>query len=142
MGVVQCVECHKGVASKKKDPFDTLKKNCMECHDQSYGEMAVRWKTKNEELLKKIVPKLERVKDEIDKVEKRGGHTFVFRKLYGEAEFNYLLAKKGNGIHNIEYTEELLEFANRRLDEANQELAKKKQEVPQGKMISPTSRKK
>ena len=142
LGVVQCVECHKGVASKKKDPFDTLKKNCMECHDQSYGEMAVRWKTKNEELLKKIVPKLERVKDEIDKVEKRGGHTFVFRKLYGEAEFNYLLAKKGNGIHNIEYTEELLEFANRRLDEANQELAKKKQEVPQGKMISPTSRKK
>jgi len=52
------------------------------------------------------------------------------------------LAKKGNGIHNIEYTEELIQFANRRLDEAAQQLAKTKQEVAQGKMISPGIRKK
>jgi tRNA(Phe) wybutosine-synthesizing methylase Tyw3 len=113
----------------------------MECHDQSYGEMAVRWKTTSEELLKKVGQKMGRVKEEIDKVEKRGGHTFVFRKLYGEAEFNYLLAKKGNGIHNVDYAEELLEMANRRLDEATQQLAKRKQEATQGKMIIPTSRK-
>ena len=141
LGVVECVDCHKGVVSKKKDVFDTLKKRCIECHDQSYGEMAVRWKTTSEELLKKVGQKMGRVKEEIDKVEKRGGHTFVFRKLYGEAEFNYLLAKKGNGIHNLEYTEELLEFANRRLEEATQQLAKRKQEATQGKMIVPTSRK-
>jgi tRNA(Phe) wybutosine-synthesizing methylase Tyw3 len=93
-------------------------------------------------VLKKVVPKLDRVKEEIDKIEKRGGHTFVFRKLYGEAEFNYQLAKKGNGIHNPEYTEELIEIANLRLDEANQQLAKRKHEVTQGKMISSGSKKK
>ena len=103
--------------------------------------MAVRWKTTSDERLKKVTPKLDQVKEEIEKVEKRGGHTFVFRKLYGEAEFNYQLAKKGNGIHNPEYTEELIETANRRLDEANQQLAKRRQEVNQGKMISPISRK-
>jgi nitrate/TMAO reductase-like tetraheme cytochrome c subunit len=140
LGVVECVDCHKGVVSKKKEAFDTIKKRCMECHDQSYGDMAVRWKTTSEELLKKVSQKMGRVKEEIDKVEKRGGHTFVFRKLYGEAEFNYLLAKKGNGIHNVEYAEELLEFANRRLDEATQQLAKRKQEATQGKMLAPTSR--
>ena len=142
LGVVECIDCHKGVVSKKKDSFDTIKKRCMECHDQSYGDMAARWKTASEELLKKLTPKLANVKEEIEKVEKRGGHTFVFRKLYGEAEFNYLLAKKGNGIHNLEYTEELIDFANRRLDEAIQQLAKRKQAANQGRMIGPTSKKK
>jgi len=46
--------------------------------------------------------------------------------LYGEAEFNYNLAKNGKGVHNLEYVEELLEFSNNRLDEATKQLAKKK----------------
>ena len=142
LGAVECIDCHKGVSSKKKDSLDTIKKRCIECHDEAYGEMALRWKTTSEEMLKKLVPRLAQIKEEIDKIDKRGGHTFVFRKLYGEAEFNYQLAKKGNGIHNIEYTEELIQFANRRLDEAAQQLAKTKQEVAQGKMISPGIRKK
>jgi hypothetical protein len=54
--------------------------------------------------------------------------------LYGEAEFNYNLAKNGKGVHNLEYTEELLEFANRRLDEAIKQVARRKQDIAQGKM--------
>jgi hypothetical protein len=117
------------VVAKRKDTFDTMKKRCIECHDQSYGEMAVQWKTTSEELLKKLTPKIAQVKEEINRIEKRGGHTFVYRKLFGEAEFNYNLAKNGKGVHNLDYTEELLEFANRRLDEAIKQLAKRKQET-------------
>jgi Fe2+ transport system protein B len=117
------------VAAKRKDTFDTMKKRCIECHDQSYGEMAVQWKMTSEELLKKLTPKIAQVKEEIDRIEKRGGHTFVYRKLFGEAEFNYNLAKNGKGVHNLDYTEELLEFANRRLDEAIKQLARRKQET-------------
>jgi hypothetical protein len=76
--------------------------------------------------LKKVSPKIDRVQEEIEKIDRRRGHTFVHRKLFGEAEFNYNLAKKGNGVHNLEYTEELLEFANHRLDEAMKQLAKRK----------------
>jgi len=126
LDVVECMDCHRGVAAKKKDTFDAIKKRCIECHDQSYGEMAVRWKTASEGLLKKVVPKLDKVREEIGRIELRGGHTFVYRKLFGEAEFNLNLVKKGNGIHNLEYTEELIEFANNRLDEAIKQLAKKK----------------
>jgi nitrate/TMAO reductase-like tetraheme cytochrome c subunit len=129
LDVVECIDCHRGVAAKRKDTFDTMKKRCIECHDQSYGEMAVQWKTTSEELLKKVTPKIAQVKEEIDRIEKRGGHTFVYRKLFGEAEFNYNLAKNGKGVHNLDYTEELLEFANRRLDEAIKQLAKRKQET-------------
>jgi hypothetical protein len=73
-----------------------------------------------------VIPKINKVREEIGRIELRRGHTFVYRKLFGEAEFNYNLAKKGNGVHNLEYTEELLEFANHRLDEAMKQLSKRK----------------
>jgi nitrate/TMAO reductase-like tetraheme cytochrome c subunit len=134
LDVVECIDCHRGVPAKKKDNFDAIKKRCISCHDQSYGEMAVRWKMTSEDLLKRLAPKLARVKEEIDRIDRLRGHTFVYRKLYGEAEFNYNLAKDGNGIHNLEYTEELLEFANRRLDEAIKQMARRKQEISEGKI--------
>jgi hypothetical protein len=126
LDVVECIDCHRGVPAKKKDTLDAIKKRCIECHDQSYGEMVVRWKAVNEGLLKKVSPRLEKVREEIKRIELRGGHTFVYRKLFGEAEFNFNLARKGNGVHNLEYTEELLEFANHRLDEAIKQLSKKR----------------
>jgi hypothetical protein len=78
--------------------------------------------------LKKVTPKIEKVKEEIDRIDRQRGHTFVYRKLFGEAEANYNLAKNGKGIHNLDYTEELLEFANQRLDEASKQLEKRRQE--------------
>ncbi len=130
LDVVECVDCHRAIPSKKKDTFDAIKKRCIECHDQSYGEMLVRWRTSTDELLKKVTPKLVKVKEEIDRIDRRGGHTFVYRKLFGDAEFNYNLALNGKGVHNPEYTEELLEFANNRLDEAMKQLTRRKQEIP------------
>ena len=126
LDVVECIDCHRGVTAKKKDTFDAIKSRCIECHDQSYGEMLVQWKATAEGLLKQVSPKIDSVREEIGRIELRRGHTFVYRKLFGEAEFNYNLAKKGNGVHNLEYTEDLLEFANNRLDEALKQLAKKR----------------
>jgi hypothetical protein len=124
LDVVECIDCHRGVTTEKKDFLDAIKKRCIECHDQSYGEMVVQWKKISEESLKKVSPKIDRVREEIERIDRRGGHTFVYRKLFGEAEFNYNLAKKGNGVHNLEYVEELLDFANHRLDEAMKQLSK------------------
>jgi nitrate/TMAO reductase-like tetraheme cytochrome c subunit len=126
LDVVECIDCHRGVTVKKKDSFDAIKKRCIECHDQSYGEMLIQWKATSEGLFKEVSPKIDKVREEIRRIELRRGHTFVYRKLFGEAEFNYNLARKGNGVHNLEYTEELLEFANNRLDEALKQLAKKR----------------
>lgn len=134
LDVVVCVDCHQNVLTKKKGTFDAIKKRCVECHDQSYGEMVIRWRATSENMRKEVEPKLAQVKEEIDRIDRRGGHTFVYRKLYGEAEFNYNLAKTGRGVHNLEYAEELLEFANRRLDEAIQQIARRKQDIAQGKM--------
>lgn len=130
---VDCVDCHQGVAARKKDSFEAIQKRCVECHDQSYGEMATKWKKNSEELLKKVSQKMDQVKAEIDRIERLGGRTFVYRKLLGDAEFNYNLAKQGNGIHNVAYVEALLEAASQRVDQAIQQLAKRKKEVAQAK---------
>jgi len=44
------------------------------------------------------------------------------------------LAKNGKGVHNLEYTEELLEVANRRLDDAIKQIDKRKEVVAKGRM--------
>ena len=134
LDVVECVDCHQSVLAKKKGTFDAIKKRCIACHDQSYGEMVVQWRATSENMLKELEPKLAQVKEEIDRIDRRGGHTFVYRKLYGEAELNYNLAKNGKGVHNLEYAEELFESANHRLDEAIEQIARKKQDIAQGKM--------
>ena len=125
LDVVECTDCHRGVTAKTKDTFDAIKSRCIECHDQSYGERVVKWKHAMEDWLRKVTPKLDKVREEIERIDRRGGHTFVYRKLFGEAEFNYNLVQKGNGVHNPEYAEDLLEFANYRLDEAIRELSRR-----------------
>jgi hypothetical protein len=123
LDVVECLDCHRGVPAKKRESFDEIKKRCIECHDQSYGQILVRWKMTSEDWLKRVAPKIERVREEIERIDRRGGHTFVYRKLFGEAEVNYNLVKKGNGVHNPDYMEELLEFADQRLEEAVKQLS-------------------
>ena len=130
---VQCLDCHPGVTARKKDAFDAIQKRCVECHDKAYSDIAAQWRTQTEGLLNQTAEKMKQVKAEIDRIELRGGHTFVYRKLYGDAEFNYNIVKKGNGIHNLEYAEELLKVANGRLDDALKQLAKSKKEVAKSK---------
>ncbi|HUL36612.1 MAG TPA: cytochrome c3 family protein [Thermodesulfobacteriota bacterium] len=134
LDVVECVDCHRSVGAKRKGSFDSIKKRCIECHDQSYGEMVIRWKATSEDSLRNIEPKLKKVKEEIERIELSGGHTFVFRKLYGDAEFNYNLAKNGKGVHNLDYAEELLEVANNRLDDAIRQIDRRKELVSKGRM--------
>ena len=126
LDVVECMDCHRGVLGKQKETFEAIKKRCIECHDRSYGEILVQWRATSEGLLKKVAPKLRKVREEIERIELRRGHTFVYRKLFGEAELNFNLVQKGNGVHNLEYSEDLLETANHRLEEAIKQLSKRK----------------
>ena len=81
--------------AKRKDPFDTLQKGCIECHDENYGELAAEWKSTSDDLLKETFTKMQQVREQIQRIERNGGHTFVYRKSYGDAEFNFNLAKQG-----------------------------------------------
>jgi hypothetical protein len=126
LGRVECMDCHRGVNEKRKERIEEINKRCLECHDQSYADRIHEWKTAIDELLKRVEPKIEKAKEGIHRVELRRGHTFIYRKPFGEAEFNYNLVKRGGGIHNIEYSKEVLKFADHRLDETLKQLTKKR----------------
>lgn len=100
--------------------------NCIQCHDESYGNIAEIWKFTADSLIKKTEPKLKKIREEIQRLEKMGKHTFVFTKLFGDAEYNVNLVREGKGVHNVEYAEELIEAAKKNLDQVEPMLSKKK----------------
>jgi len=124
--VVECVDCHRSIVEGIRESFTGIKTNCIKCHDESYGEMAEKWKAATDELLKKILPKLKGIKGHIQRLEKQGKHTFVFTKLFGDAEYNVNLVMEGKGVHNVEYSEELIEAAMKNLEQVESMLRKKK----------------
>ena len=124
--VVECVDCHRNVAEGIEESLSSIKANCIQCHDESYGDIAERWKSTADGLIKKTEPKLKKIREEIQRLERMGKHTFVFTKSFGDAEYNFTLVKKGKGAHNVEYAEELIESVNIRLDQLEEKLAKEK----------------
>jgi hypothetical protein len=124
--VVECLDCHRNVAEGIEESLNSIKANCIQCHDESYGRIAERWKSTAETLVRKTEPKLEKIKEEIQKLERMGRHTFAFTKSFGDAEYNFTLVKQGKGAHNVEYAEELIESVNMRLDQLETELSKER----------------
>ncbi len=124
--VVECSDCHRSVTEGIEESLASIKANCIQCHDESYGDIAERWKSTADALIKKIEPRLKKVKEEIQKIERLGKHTFTYTKSFGDAEYNFNLVKRGKGAHNVEYTEELIESVNIRLKELEDKLAKER----------------
>jgi hypothetical protein len=124
--VVECADCHRSIVEGQKESFKAIKATCIKCHDESYGKMAEDWKSTADELLKRTSSKLRRIKRHIQRLEKKGQHTFAFTKLFGDAEYNVNLVKEGKGVHNLEYSEELIEAAKKNLEQVEPMLARKK----------------
>lgn len=124
--VVECADCHRSIVEGQRESFKAIKANCIKCHDESYGKMAENWKSTANELLQRIDPKLKRIREYIQRLEKQGKHTFVFTKLFGDAEYNINLVREGKGVHNVQYAEELIQAARKNLDQIEPMLGKKK----------------
>ena len=124
--VVECVDCHRSIVEGIRESFTAIKTKCIKCHDESYGEMAEKWKAATDELLKRTLPRLKEIKNHIRRLEKQGKPTFVFTKLFGDAEYNVNLVIEGKGVHNVEYSEELIGAAMKKLDQVEPMLRKKK----------------
>ncbi len=123
---MECADCHRSIVEGQKESFKAIKATCIKCHDESYGKMAEDWKSTADELLKRTSSKLRRIKRHIQRLEKKGQHTFAFTKLFGDAEYNINLVREGKGIHNLEYSEELIEAAKKNLEQVEPMLTRKK----------------
>ena len=120
------MDCHRNVAEGIKESLNSIKAYCIQCHDESYGGIADRWKSTAELLVRKTELRLNKMRSEIQQLERMGKHTFAFTKSFGDAEYNFSLVKKGKGVHNVEYAEELIESVTMRLDQLERELSKER----------------
>jgi hypothetical protein len=124
--VVECMDCHRNVVEGIKESLASIKANCIQCHDESYGDIAERWKSTADAFIKNIEPRLEKIRKEIQKLDRMGKHTFAFTKSFGDADYNFTLVKRGKGAHNVEYAGELMETVTMRLKELEATLAKER----------------
>jgi hypothetical protein len=125
-GLLTCGECHRKTLSGMESGYKQVKAECISCHDADHGEILAEWKEAADELVKEIEPRVARVRAAIQDLERKGRHTFVFTKLFGDAAHNFNLLKKGKGVHNLEYAEEVADVTRRMLSDIEKRLVQKK----------------
>ncbi|MEO0261236.1 MAG: NapC/NirT family cytochrome c [candidate division WOR-3 bacterium] len=107
---VRCEGCHfmEGDGIKTSGAF-----SCMNCHGASYYNIYKMW----EESIKDKIKKTEKIIEEAKKILPKNS-----QKL-NDALFNFELVKKGYAIHNIDYSQVLLEKA---IEFVNEDLKERK----------------
>jgi len=110
---VECSDCHVQVVAGEPTTLDGIKTACVECHDgdESYGAMVDEWKAKADELreeVKSLRTMLQDTQRKILAAMREGKYTYDAQDLVNNAEKNLKLFERGNPIHNLAFSEELL----------------------------------
>ncbi|MFQ6039773.1 MAG: NapC/NirT family cytochrome c [Candidatus Poribacteria bacterium] len=129
---VNCEGCHikhedfgvKGVTKVAKPAA------CASCHGVEYHDLYDEWVAGANRLIKQLTPASELVASEISRIEKRGGNIDEAQKLYENASRNIDLIRYGEGVHNVRYSQKLLDEAYENLREAMKSLGSDKRVPP------------
>lgn len=112
---VKCAECHVQAAKDKATTRDGIKATCVECHDDdpAYGKMVDDWVKEAESL--KIAEATELLKSTqamVLKTIRAGQYTYDAQDLLNKAEKNLELVTRGNPVHNLAFSKDLLKRVN------------------------------
>ncbi|MEX2286633.1 MAG: hypothetical protein WD648_06050, partial [Planctomycetaceae bacterium] len=107
-----CYGCHSEHVTglKEGEVARATEKTCVACHSERYGEMFGKWKAGVEVTLEDAEKAFADAKKLLD--EKTNAAPEARQKaatLLNIAEADLRLVKRGNGIHNVTYTIELLD---------------------------------
>jgi nitrate/TMAO reductase-like tetraheme cytochrome c subunit len=117
--VIGCRDCHRRILEGLDSGIEQVKAECVKCHDNAYGEVLSEWCNTADSLVRDLEPRILRMKKEIQDLERKGKHTFVFTKVFGDAEHNFNLLKQGKGAHNLEYAQEVADVTRQMLDQVD-----------------------
>ncbi|MEW6457155.1 MAG: cytochrome c3 family protein [Acidobacteriota bacterium] len=108
---LSCVDCHD--MSIKKHSLKTLLAKCIECHgEKSYEEILMDWNNSHRKYMDELNQKLKEIEIIFDRMKKEKNiipENLI--KLYKECEFNYNKIKEAGGLHNVEYSENILKYS-------------------------------
>jgi hypothetical protein len=108
---VTCEDCHTQVADDKPHSRQSVKDACMECHDddQAYAAMVDERIVEAEALnVEEMTELLHSTQESVLYMIRAGQYTYEAQDLLNYAERNLELVTKGNPLHNIPFSRELL----------------------------------
>ncbi len=107
---VTCQECHVQVAEGKPTTLEGIKETCAECHDEGYKPMVDEWEAEIAKLpIEELRALLKETQGMILRAIREGKYTYDAQDLVNNAEKNLKLFEKGNPIHNLAFSKDLLE---------------------------------
>jgi nitrate/TMAO reductase-like tetraheme cytochrome c subunit len=85
---------------------------CRGCHGEGYEAILEMWKAQIGEGLKSLKPLLAKAEKMVTRLKKTNPEVSRrARKLLADARYNYNFVKFGKGVHNVQYSEALLQVA-------------------------------
>ena len=122
-GGLNCQACHifhkdLGGFQPAGETFVARGESCEPCHGKGYGKLLEAWRISTDERLKSIDVSARIVERELVRADTTRGRGKAGRELYNKALYNYHMVEFGKGVHNITYTDRLLQAAHSMLGQA------------------------
>jgi nitrate/TMAO reductase-like tetraheme cytochrome c subunit len=114
---VDCIGCHKArsrdkaKASVMGQTYLAVQDSCNYCHAKKYEGRLDEWKKTIAELLLNAEAAYVKTKADLAKKTLSGMNTLAIRNLLDDANHNIRLVKLGHGVHNLNYSTALLNYA-------------------------------
>lgn len=118
---LNCRACHTQPGSDFKGAplVEATGQTCVACHGEDYRSLFDQWVHEIAEYQRQAEEALARVTARVDQIRAAGGDVPAgVDEAVAEAAHNIALVRGGNGIHNKNYSLQLLDLAVRSLDEA------------------------
>jgi nitrate/TMAO reductase-like tetraheme cytochrome c subunit len=112
---------------------------CISCHGVKYDNLQNEWIVGTDRLIEQLTPASELVVAEISRTEKQGKKIDEAQELYEKASHNIDLIRYGQGVHNVTYSQKLLDKAYENLAQALKSLGSD-QQIPPLQMPTVASR--
>ncbi len=118
---LSCKGCHifheeKGGRIIKSETFTSRAEACESCHGRGFARILQEWETSTEKKLGEIRTVYSKARQEINRTKKPDKEKA--EKLLEEAAFNIDIVEKGKSVHNMNYSQELLQTSFNSIEEA------------------------
>jgi hypothetical protein len=106
---LNCSGCHyfKGMLNGKSSINYAKGKSCEDCHGKGYDKILEHWKEISLKKMNELMIIFKNVKSEV--INSSSKEKSQSLNLVNNAEYNINLVKNGKGVHNIEYSDKLLQ---------------------------------
>ncbi|MFC2169999.1 cytochrome c3 family protein [Acidobacteriota bacterium] len=113
---VPCTDCHD--FTNKNQTVDSIKQFCVDCHEEGYDAILTEWKEELDNKSAEIKVGIQKAEMLLEKQKEEGINTEEIQNLLNEVSEANETIIKSNGIHNYEFSLEILEKTAKKLEQA------------------------